>query len=256
MSRRRSFGIVGAVALLAGVMSLTVPATAAPPTCFGVPATQVGTTGNDTINGTNGPDVIHGRGGNDKIFGLNGNDKLCGGDGDDVIQPGRGNDSVNGGADTDTWSYPDAPGSISTQLQNSGASTIGYNFGPGGSGHEQDSVRQTENLVGGPFHDNLTGNDLPNVIKGGGQGDAIEGDGGNDDLYGQNGDEGANAGNSHIEGGDGNDDLFGGNGIDLLRGEDGNDDLDGGGQPSGEADFGDGGPGSDTCVNIESEQSC
>jgi Ca2+-binding RTX toxin-like protein len=72
-------------------------ARAAFPTCLGVRATQVGTTGNDTLRGTPGADVIAGRGGNDTISGLGGNDRLCGGPGDDSIGAGRGDDRIDGG---------------------------------------------------------------------------------------------------------------------------------------------------------------
>src|SRR3954453_3517631 len=53
-----------------------------------LPATVVGTDGNDVIRGTEGPDVIVGGGGNDGIWGLGGYDAICG---------GLGNDQVDGG---------------------------------------------------------------------------------------------------------------------------------------------------------------
>jgi Ca2+-binding RTX toxin-like protein len=86
---------------------------AAPPVsvrCNGLPATIVGTFGNDTLFGTPGNDVIHGRGGNDIIRGLAGKDVICGGKGDDrlfgnqgkdQLFGGRGNDVLKGGADND-----------------------------------------------------------------------------------------------------------------------------------------------------------
>ena len=86
---------------------------AAPPvsvTCNGLPATIVGTFGNDTLFGTPGNDVIHGRGGNDIIRGLAGKDVICGGkghdrlfgdQGKDHLFGGRGNDVLKGGADND-----------------------------------------------------------------------------------------------------------------------------------------------------------
>ena len=79
-------------------------------TCNGLPATIVGTFGNDTLFGTPGNDVIHGRGGNDIIRGLGGNDVICGGTGDDrlfgdqgkdQLFGGRGNDVLKGGTDND-----------------------------------------------------------------------------------------------------------------------------------------------------------
>ena len=86
---------------------------AAPPVsvrCNGLPATIVGTFGNDNLFGTPGNNVIHGRGGNDIIRGLAGKDVICGGkgydrlfgdQGKDRLFGGRGNDVLKGGADND-----------------------------------------------------------------------------------------------------------------------------------------------------------
>lgn len=74
---------------------------AAGPTCFGQPATRVGTPGNDVLFGTPGRDVIVGLGGNDIIFGLAGNDLLCGGEGQDTLFGGTGDDGVDGGSGRD-----------------------------------------------------------------------------------------------------------------------------------------------------------
>ncbi|UAL29149.1 hypothetical protein K8W59_15350 [Nocardioides rotundus] len=75
----------------------TTTASAATPTCYGQPATIVGTTGHDRLPGTSGPDVIAGLGGNDRIEGLAGDDLLCGGDGADVLYGGAGDDRIAGG---------------------------------------------------------------------------------------------------------------------------------------------------------------
>jgi hypothetical protein len=80
-----------------GVVTLSADAQATPPTCFGEPATIVGTEGNDTIDGTEGPDVIVGLGGHDRISGLGGDDIICGNDGFDDLFGGDGNDKVRGG---------------------------------------------------------------------------------------------------------------------------------------------------------------
>ena len=68
-----------------------------PVTCNGLPATIIGTFGNDTLVGTPGNDVIHGRGGNDIIRGLAGKDVICGGTGDDRLFGDQGNDHLDGG---------------------------------------------------------------------------------------------------------------------------------------------------------------
>src|SRR4051794_33210814 len=66
--------------LLAGA---SVPAAAADaPSCQGLPATIVGTPGDDVITGTPGPDVIVGLDGRDEIHARAGDDVVCAGPGD------------------------------------------------------------------------------------------------------------------------------------------------------------------------------
>lgn len=74
------------------------------PTCFGMPATALGTSGDDVIRGTAGPDVIISFGGNDTIYGEGGNDRICSGVGNDVVHGGRGADRIDGGAGRDRLS--------------------------------------------------------------------------------------------------------------------------------------------------------
>jgi hypothetical protein len=69
---------------------------AAPFTCKGIPATIVGTEGNDGRKGTSGKDVIVGLAGNDKLSGLAGNDLICGGPGKDTLKGGKGKDTLLG----------------------------------------------------------------------------------------------------------------------------------------------------------------
>jgi len=73
----------------------------ATPTCNGVPATIVGTDGNDVLLGTEGPDVIVGLGGNDIIRGFGGADIICGDNGRDKLFGGRGTDIIFGGKKND-----------------------------------------------------------------------------------------------------------------------------------------------------------
>ena len=61
-----------------------------------IPATIVGTEGDDVLRGTPGQDVIAGLGGNDRIYGLGGDDLICGGLGDDRIDGGDGGDFLLG----------------------------------------------------------------------------------------------------------------------------------------------------------------
>jgi Ca2+-binding RTX toxin-like protein len=65
-------------------------------TCKGIPATIVGTGGNDVRIASPGRDVIVGLGGNDSLSGLAGNDVICGGAGRDRLKGGPGNDFLSG----------------------------------------------------------------------------------------------------------------------------------------------------------------
>ncbi len=83
-------------------IQIGVGATPPPPvTCNGLPATIVGTFGNDTLVGTPGNDVIHGQGGIDFIEGLGGRDVICGGSGIDALYSGQGKDQLFGGGGND-----------------------------------------------------------------------------------------------------------------------------------------------------------
>jgi Ca2+-binding RTX toxin-like protein len=110
-------------------------------TCFGVPATIIGTTGKDTLVGTPGDDVIVGLGGNDAIDGKGGDDLLCGDEGDDTIRGGLGNDRIDGGLGND--SINGGPGN-DTIFGGAGRDTIA---GAGGDDH----------IDGGPDRDSING---------------------------------------------------------------------------------------------------
>ncbi|MBK9050752.1 MAG: ExeM/NucH family extracellular endonuclease [Chloroflexi bacterium] len=71
--------------------------------CNGLPATIIGTPGNDVIQGTNGNDVIVAMAGNDTIFGNNGHDVICGDGGNDTLRGNNGNDTLLGGAGNDVF---------------------------------------------------------------------------------------------------------------------------------------------------------
>ena len=78
-------------------------------TCDGVPATIVGTAGDDSLEGTAGDDVIIGLGGDDVIRALEGRDTVCAGPGHDTESGGRGRDVIFGesGNDTLLWWAPE-----------------------------------------------------------------------------------------------------------------------------------------------------
>jgi Ca2+-binding RTX toxin-like protein len=110
MSRRPSvlFGLV----TLAMVGVPVGVAQASTETCFGQPATIVGTEGPDDLVGQSGvSDVIYAGGGNDSVLGGEfysdddvpgaAPDLLCGGPGDDRVYGGPGDDKINGGDGND-----------------------------------------------------------------------------------------------------------------------------------------------------------
>jgi hypothetical protein len=79
--------------------------------CQGLPATIVGTSGNDVLTGTPGRDVatllggqdtFRGAAGYDTVCGGPGNDKLLGQDGNDKLYGDSGDDFLSGGLNTDT----------------------------------------------------------------------------------------------------------------------------------------------------------
>jgi len=69
--------------------------------CLGLPATTVGTEGDDLIRGTDGADVIVAGSGKDRIKGLTGSDVICAGNGRDSVDAAGGADRVLGEAGDD-----------------------------------------------------------------------------------------------------------------------------------------------------------
>jgi uncharacterized repeat protein (TIGR01451 family) len=70
--------------------------------CRGVPATIVGTPGDDTIAGTGNPDVIVTFGGDDTVYALSGRDLVCAGSGSDRVGGGSAADRLFAGAGRDS----------------------------------------------------------------------------------------------------------------------------------------------------------
>ena len=164
-------------------------ARAAETTCFGKPATIVGTAGDDRLLGTARRDVIVGRAGDDTIQGFQGRDLICAGDGADTVVAGARSDRVEGGNGDDLVSG----GRGADQLS-------------GGSGNDT--------LLGGAGGDEF----LVEVLRGGTGTDRLEGGGGIDQLEG-------GPGQDTIEGGWGRDDFFPGPGDDSLSGGSGTDNV-------------------------------
>jgi hypothetical protein len=155
-------------------------------TCNGLPATIVGTTGDDVLFGTNGADVIAGLGGNDIIYGGNGDDVICGYAGDDTLNGGNGNDTLVGSYGNDILS---------------------------GSNGDDTLIDSDGNdvLDGGNGNDSLTGGDDIDMLYGKNGNDVLDGGSGEDTLTGGNG-------NDTLSGGAGDDALIGENGSDTLTG--------------------------------------
>ena len=154
--------------------------------CMGLPATIIGTQGNDILHGTSGNDVIVGLGGNDTVYGNGGNDIICGGDGDDRLMGMDGYDRIFGENGNDRIS--------------------------GGEGLDY--------LLGGAGDDIIFGGNGDDLIRGGAGKDQLYGSAGNDRITGGYHNDGikGGAGDDRLSGNDGVDRLDGGEGSDYLDG--------------------------------------
>lgn len=176
--------------------TVAVPAAStAAPTCQGLPATIVGTAGDDDLTGTSGSDVIVGGAGADTIDARGGDDVVCGGaDGDD-LRGGAGDDALDAGSpDQDPGSVdlldggPDDDtlrGNVETFADYRDATAgVRVDLGAGrATGMGTDMLIGVPDLYGSPFADVLVGNAGANEIRGGEGADEIRGLAGHDDLY-------------------------------------------------------------------------
>lgn len=121
-----------------------------PPNCAGLPATIIGTPGNDNIIGTENDDVIVGLGGSDVMEGRGGNDVICGGGGNDTILGGDGNDREFG-----EGGYDALFGAEGSDTLRGGASRDVLVGGPGTDGLFGDAGDDL--LFGGPGADTRNG---------------------------------------------------------------------------------------------------
>jgi Ca2+-binding RTX toxin-like protein len=241
------------LALIAG---MPAPAASATPSCFGEPATIVGTGDDDEVVGTRGDDVIVAFGGWDRVEGRAGDDRICVGGGEDFVRGGAGADRILGSGGSDTVHGGPGPDRILT-----GAGAVEALFGGAGDDRMFGGAGSFDGLIGGAGDDLLDGGggrdiafffDSPNGIwadletgRAAGFGDdrlrSIEGLGGSnqdDELFGddgsnlivaQEGDDVVDARGSgtlagsqadQIDGGDGDDTLIGGPGADIVTYED------------------------------------
>ena len=217
---RRIAGLLVAMAMV----GLAVPGAGAnaPPTCFGKPATIVGTSGDDYLGGTDGNDVIVGLGGNDGIDGGGGNDLICGGPGNDSadyvdnggLTGGSGADKIRGGKGNDSLSG-DCNGAL-THEQTPGTDGRDKLYGGPGSDELAD---------GCTYHEFLWPDKGTNDYLNGGSGDdSLLTTGGDDKAYGGSGRDHLNFADLPTEKGDltdyGSDLYHGGSGSDWIYGED------------------------------------
>jgi Ca2+-binding RTX toxin-like protein len=192
--------VVGKV-LIAAVLVLLIAGSAdaaSPPTfaCTDVgpkpmPATIVGTQGNDTLIGTSGRDVIAGLNGDDTIDGGGGNDVICGGDGNDELSGGAGEDVLSGDAGDDVLDGGSQPASgTDFAAYDASPAAVTANLATGkATGWGSDRLRGIEGVSGSPFGDSLTGNGADNVLLGQRGNDRLNGLGGSDLVSGSEGDD-------------------------------------------------------------------
>jgi Ca2+-binding RTX toxin-like protein len=201
-------------------------------TCNGIPATILGTAGDDDLTGTNGDDVIVTFGGNDVVDGKDGNDIICLGDGNDVGKGGPGTDQIYGQGGADELrgqkgaDILDGGSGGDTILGGSGKDTIlggtGRDTLEGGTGSDTlEGGSGDDTMLGEDGEDTLRGGDGDDVLSGGAGADTLEGDAGSDEIA------GGGSGDS-IEGGAGGDTIVGGSGKDFIEGGGGKDDISGG----------------------------
>jgi len=151
MTFRRSIAS-GAVLVAAIVLATASGEASESPTCFGRPATRIGTPGPDVLSGTDGPDVIVGLGGNDTIETYGGNDIVCAGPGADTVDLGPGRDIAHAGSGDDVVR---------------GGSGNDKILGAGGDDDLYGNVGRDE-LRGGAGNDRLHGNRGIDTASGGG----------------------------------------------------------------------------------------
>ena len=217
----RLLTVVAAVVLASMLAPLPASAQTAH-TCFGEPATIVGTPGDDDIRSDIDTDVVVGLAGVDRLGGR----LVCGGkDGDGELVGFR----VNGGPGDDWEIFLDTTGDLAI----------------GGPGHDRFFDR---GLAGEPTQVWRGGTGSDRLTMGGGPEDVFYGGAGNDMTTGG---ESAWSEKLRLFGGDDNDQLFGGLGKDKIYGQAGDDFLQANYyrfRPDTISDFIDGGEGFDTCI--------
>lgn len=178
------------------------------PSCFGEPATVLGTDGNDNLRGTAGDDVIVGLGGDDVIVsgGSDEADLICAGDGNDTVivtaggdlfafngarvSGDAGDDRIQGAKDTfveaDYESSPEpVTANLGTQVESGWGNDRLVNVMIVDGSRFDDALTgstRMDGLYGGPGNDTLAGLDGNDFIGGGPGADKIDGGLGRDWL--------------------------------------------------------------------------
>lgn len=149
------------------------------PTCFGKPATIIGTAGRDKLIGTDRDDVIVGLEAPDYIDGGKGDDYICGGPtqgkryrGQESLVGGPGNDHISGGRGREYifGRYGDDTliGGPGRDVIYAGAGKDRLSGGPGYDGLYGEAG--DDRLIGGRGYDTLFGGLGDDVLMGGGDG--------------------------------------------------------------------------------------
>lgn len=189
-----------------------------------LPATIVGTDGDDVLTGTPDADFIAGLGGNDTIVGGGGSDAICGGSGNDKITaqdgPSAGFVVVNGGPGDDIITMIANDRALHNVSGGGGNDTIDCGTRRNSSLSYEDASAavvvdlQAGTARGGAGTDSLTrcggrvsGSAFADVLRGTSYGETLDGRKGNDRLFGR-------GGNDQFNGGPGNDFVDGGSGQD------------------------------------------
>jgi len=138
------------------------------PSCFGAPATIVGTEGGDVIEGTPQADVIVGLGGSDFINGHAGGDRICGGPNPEPSAPevwpeqlygGRGNDRISGGGGVDDIRGNNNTSGFAEPWGEGVHDDDILKGGPGFDSLEDDRSGDVDKLYGGSTDDRLYASD-------------------------------------------------------------------------------------------------
>lgn len=194
-----------AVALVSGLLVLSAASTGTAggrPTCFGKPATIVGSNASNRISGTARNDVIVARGGNDLIKDRgNGNNH-----GRDLICAGGGRDRIFGNSEAEKLSG--GPGKDEINGGHGNDLIVGDSYGVAG---ESDSTDR-DYILGGFDRDFIVGDNMSRGNVSGQAPDWIGGNAGGDKIVGdsasQNGDATGGA-SDHVAGATGDDVVIG-----------------------------------------------